>query len=70
MLNNWIKNGLNIMEENIVHDKKVTTVDLLKHFIDSEQKYKTRWNYYHVILCIGVWGILACTLWGVFIGWK
>jgi len=49
---------------------KVTTADLLEHFIASEQKYKTRWNIYHVILCLGVWGILACTLWGVFIGWK
>ena len=49
---------------------KVTTADLLKHMINSEQKYKTRWNVYHTILCLGVWGIFACTLWGVFVGWK
>ena len=50
--------------------KKVTKADLLKHMIDSEQKYKTRWNVYHTLLCIGVWGILVCTLWGVFVGWR
>jgi len=49
---------------------KVTTADLLKHMITSEQKYKTRWNVYHTILCAGVWGIFFCTLWGVFFGWK
>ena len=48
----------------------VTNADLLKHFIDSEQKYKTRWNVYHAILCAGVWGIFCCTLWAVFVGWK
>jgi len=69
MSNEWVESGLNVREENIVHARKVTTVDLLKHFIDSEQKYKTRWNVYHAILCIGVWGIFACTLWGVFVGW-
>jgi len=47
----------------------VSTAELLQHFIDSEQKYKTRWNVYHTILCAGVWGIFACTLWGVFVGW-
>jgi hypothetical protein len=52
------------------YSKKVTTVDLLKHMIASEQKYKTRWNYYHATLCIGVWGILVCTMWGVFVGWR
>jgi hypothetical protein len=48
----------------------VTNADLLKHFIDSEQKYKTRWNVYHAILCLGVWGIFCCTLWAVFVGWR
>ena len=49
---------------------KVTTADLLKQMIASEQKYKTRWNVYHTILCAGVWGIFACTIWGVFVGWR
>ena len=48
----------------------VTSADLLRHFINSEQKYKTRWNVYHTILCAGVWGILGCTLWAVFVGWR
>jgi hypothetical protein len=44
--------------------------DLIKLQIESERKYKTRWNVYHTILCLGVWGILACTVWAVFVGWK
>jgi hypothetical protein len=70
MPNKGVEIGLNVREKSIVHSRKITTADLLKHFIDSEQKYKTRWNVYHAILCIGVWGILACTVWGVFVGWK
>jgi hypothetical protein len=31
--------------------------------------YKTRWNVYHTILCIGVWGIFICTLIGIVKGW-
>ena len=70
MPDKWVEIGLNVREKHIIPAKKVTTADLLKHFINSEQKYKTRWNVYHAILCIGVWGILACTVWGVFVGWK
>jgi len=70
MPDKWVENGLNVREEHIsIPSRKLTPVDLLRHFIDSEQTYKTRWNVYHAILCIGVWGILACNLWGIFVGW-
>jgi hypothetical protein len=47
----------------------MSNTDLLAHFIKSEQKYKSRWNVYHTILCLGVWAVLACTLWATFNGW-
>ena len=47
----------------------VTNADLLKHFIDSEQKYKTRWNVYHTLLVVGVWGIWLCTMYALKHGW-
>ena len=46
-----------------------TIEDLCVLQIESEQKYKTRWNIYHMFLTIGVWGIWACTLVAVFQGW-
>jgi len=44
--------------------------DVLEAIRTSQMQYKTRWNVYHAILCLGVWGIFACTLWGVFVGWR
>jgi|APSaa5957512535_1039671.scaffolds.fasta_scaffold95430_2 hypothetical protein len=40
-------------------------LDQLKRY----DAYETRWNVYHTILCIGVWGIFICTLIGITKGW-
>ena len=45
-------------------------LDVLEVIKANQMAYKTRWNVYHTLLCIGVWGIFACTLWGVFKGWR
>ena len=37
--------------------------------IARQQRYEARWVGYHTGLCVGVWGILLCTLWGVLFGW-
>ena len=35
----------------------------------QQQRYEVMWVVYHTILCVGVWAIFFCTLWGVFFGW-
>ena len=35
----------------------------------KQGRYEARWVGYHVILCIGLYGTFACTLYALFFGW-
>lgn len=36
---------------------------------EKQSRYEARWVGYHVLLCLGVWGIFACTFVAMFRGW-
>lgn len=36
---------------------------------EKQKRYEARWVGYHIALCVGVWGILATTIWAVIFGW-
>jgi len=37
--------------------------------MNEQKRYEVRWVGYHILLCIGVWGIFMCTLVALFRGW-
>jgi hypothetical protein len=43
--------------------------DVLEAIRTSQMQYKTRWNVYHTLLVIGVWGIWLCTMYALKHGW-
>jgi len=43
--------------------------DVLEEIRASQTQYKTRWNVYHTLLVIGVWGIWFCTMYALGYGW-